>query len=126
MKRTASFGIHPALQSGIRKSRPASPVQNLWMTGPQSSTRKQRPHAELKPALTPAWQPLLLAADAVWARDLRENEAAEMCMIHGQVWITQEGDPQDHVLVPGQQQRFHGPGRLVLQALEGPAEVHIL
>ncbi|HSJ00968.1 MAG: DUF2917 domain-containing protein [Verrucomicrobium sp.] len=35
----------------------------------------------------------------------------------GQAWVTMEGDPEDHLLRPGMELEFCGPGLLVAEAL---------
>lgn len=65
---------------------------------------------------------LLLAEGQVFARDLAPGEAFEVTLRRGAVWLTQEGDPADHVLQAGEQMTFIGAGKLVLEPLDGPAE----
>jgi hypothetical protein len=43
----------------------------------------------------------------------------------GHLWITFEGQATDHVLSPGEALQFRGPGLLVIEALEGGAQIRI-
>lgn len=58
-------------------------------------------------------------------RDLEAGEQAEIRVLAGHLWVTVEGDARDYVLVAGTRRRFAGPGRLVAEALEAPAEIFI-
>jgi hypothetical protein len=53
-------------------------------------------------------------------RSLLDISDLEIVVGEGRVWITQPGDAQDYVLGPGDSFRPKG-GRIVLQALGGPA-----
>ncbi len=39
----------------------------------------------------------------------------------GVLWITEEGDPRDHVLIAGERHRVHGRGLVVAEALRDSA-----
>lgn len=36
----------------------------------------------------------------------------------GHAWVTMEGDPKDHLLAPGTELQFFGPGLLVVESLD--------
>ncbi|MES2505941.1 MAG: DUF2917 domain-containing protein [Verrucomicrobiota bacterium] len=66
---------------------------------------------------------LLLAEGQLFARDLAPGEVIEVSLSRGALWLTLEGDPTDHVLQAGHRATFSGAGKLVLESLEGPAEL---
>lgn len=47
-------------------------------------------------------------------------------VVRGEVWITQSGDPADHVLRAGESYLVGAPGRLVAQPLTGDAELQFV
>ena len=50
---------------------------------------------------------------------IAEGAALSLRTLCGQAWVTMEGDPEDHVVGPGEEAVFDGPGLLVLEALGG-------
>ena len=53
------------------------------------------------------------------AIDLAEDEQVRLVLESGTAWVTLEGDAEDHMLVKEDRARFSGPGRLVIESLEG-------
>jgi len=88
-----------------------------------SALRRARGH--LSPRLAPAAaraprKALRLERDATLA--LRPGaRGLALRGLAGTLLVTQEGDPQDHVLGPGDGRRFAGRGRVVVWALEAGA-----
>jgi hypothetical protein len=64
-----------------------------------------------------------LATHATHALRVGRQEVLVEC-VAGSVWITCEGDPEDHVLAAGERVRTARRGRLVTLALEA-ARLHI-
>ena len=64
-----------------------------------------------------------LARDEVWTSPVGMRGLALACG-EGSVWLTQEGDPEDHVVRAGERFQVAGPGRVVVQALR-PARVSL-
>lgn len=62
-----------------------------------------------------------IPAEALWACPL----VAPIAVVDGRAWITQAGDPRDHVVDSGGQWQPTGSGRVVIQALGGPLAVRI-
>lgn len=58
-------------------------------------------------------------------RDLEAGEQADIRVLSGHLWVTVEGDARDYVLEAESRRSFAGPGRLMAEALEGPAEIVI-
>lgn len=54
---------------------------------------------------------------------LAHGEMANVYVTKGMAWITMEGDRHDYVLETNEHLRFHGPGQLVMEAIEGDVEV---
>jgi hypothetical protein len=48
---------------------------------------------------------------------LEDAQGASVGVTAGELWVTQEGDPRDLVIGPGERVRLDRPGRSVLQAL---------
>ncbi len=46
----------------------------------------------------------------------RPGSGLEVACVQGMVWLTQEGDPVDHVLGPGEEIRLTGRGRVAMMA----------
>ncbi|RYG33443.1 DUF2917 domain-containing protein [bacterium] len=46
------------------------------------------------------------------------GESVELRVWSGRLWVTQEADGGDHILAPGETFRTHGPGLVVIEALE--------
>lgn len=67
---------------------------------------------------------LVLARDATHALPVGRREVHVHC-VAGSVWITCQGDPEDHVLAAGQVFRAARPGKLVMLALE-PGRVRVV
>ncbi len=54
---------------------------------------------------------------------MRRAGLAVRCL-EGSLWITHEGDPRDHIVVPGQRFVASTPGHLVVNAL-APSRVEL-
>jgi hypothetical protein len=54
---------------------------------------------------------------------LAEGERLHIEVLHGECWITMEGDANDYVLSPGSSLHFFGPGLAIVEALSGSVEV---
>jgi len=59
---------------------------------------------------------LSLEQGGLWTHPLR-LEGLRLSCREGLVWLTREGDREDHVLKPGEALQVEGPGRVVVQAL---------
>ena len=66
-------------------------------------------HTDLKLALTHLAKGELLP--------LRDGHGKGVAVFHGNVWVTQESDPQDHVLGTGKSFAIDRPGLAIAQAL---------
>ena len=53
-----------------------------------------------------------------WTADIEDGWKLSVQVLSGTVWATFEGDINDYVLGLGEALTFHGPGRLVIEALE--------
>ena len=53
----------------------------------------------------------------------RAAGSAVACL-QGSIWVTEDADPLDHVLEPGQCLRLHGPGTTLVMAL-APARLRV-
>lgn len=69
-------------------------------------------NTDLKLALTH-----LAKGELVLLKNGREKRAKGVAVFGGDVWITQDSDPQDHVLSAGESFAFDRPGVAVAQAL---------
>ena len=58
-----------------------------------------------------------LAKGAVHSYHIAPDSALQVRAIAGALWITLEGDPEDHVLEDGETMKFTGPGLLVAEGL---------
>jgi hypothetical protein len=58
-----------------------------------------------------------LAKGAVHSCRLAADIAMQIRAMSGALWITFEGDPEDHVLEEGETMTFTGPGLLVAEGL---------
>jgi hypothetical protein len=84
-------------------------------------------------AFAPTSPTLRPAAPASEAATLRPGEAAGFDLprhtalrVHtGLLWLTQEGDAADHLLVAGDTFHTTRPGRVVIQALRTPATLSV-
>ncbi len=63
-----------------------------------------------------------LARRETFSRRLEEGDALRLRVVSGMLWVTLEGDAEDHVLEAGDFRRFDGPGLCVIEAVEGDAE----
>ncbi|RYD22354.1 MAG: DUF2917 domain-containing protein [Verrucomicrobiaceae bacterium] len=63
-----------------------------------------------------------LAARETFARRLEEGEFLRMRVVSGMLWVTLEGDPEDHVLAAGDFRQFDGPGLCVMESIDGGAQ----
>jgi len=73
--------------------------------------------AKLLPARCPMGHgPVTLARGAVWSRRVRSCGFTLTCH-EGWVWLTREGDAEDHVLAAGDSVVLDQPGLVVVQAL---------
>ena len=62
-----------------------------------------------------------IAADA--AVSVQVSLGTTIQCVGGTVWLTQEGDPRDHVFPAGESFSVDAPGRAVLTAVGGPSVV---
>jgi hypothetical protein len=46
-----------------------------------------------------------------------DQTGAQIVSVDSVLWITQEGDPDDHFLQPGERYHITGPGRVVIQGM---------
>ena len=51
------------------------------------------------------------------ARRIGRNAAMRVECVSGQLWVTQPGDPVDHILAAGDAFQAHSPGALIVQAM---------
>ena len=58
----------------------------------------------------------LLTEREVWTAPVGRRGLVVACEA-GRVWVTMEGDPEDHVLEPGGRVHFTRPGLVAVQAL---------
>jgi hypothetical protein len=65
-----------------------------------------------------------LGEDATWSAQVA-RPGVEIRCLSGSVWLTREGDPEDHVLTSGASLVSGRAGRLALLALE-PARVQVV
>lgn len=56
---------------------------------------------------------------------LAEGEHRQIEVLHGECWITMEGDANDYVLSAGSSLHFIGPGLAIVEALSGSVEVAV-
>ena len=54
---------------------------------------------------------------------VRRGETALVEATQGRVWLTRDGQPQDHILEAGQRLAFAGPARLRVSAEGGGAQL---
>lgn len=57
-----------------------------------------------------------------FSRRLDEGDFLRMRVISGVLWVTIEGDPEDHVLAAGDFRQFDGPGLCVVEGIEDEGE----
>ena len=60
-----------------------------------------------------------------FARRLDDGESLRVRMISGTLWVTLEGDPEDHVLAGGEVRQFEGPGLCVAECIGELAEFEV-
>ncbi|MFO1232528.1 MAG: DUF2917 domain-containing protein [Paenacidovorax caeni] len=70
--------------------------------------------ARSRPGSRPCWRPASPCELAV-----RRGETALVEATQGRVWLTRDGQPQDHILEAGQHLAFAGPARLPPISAEG-------
>lgn len=58
-------------------------------------------------------------------RRLEAGESVRVRVDSGQLWVTLEGYPDDHVLVAGDFQQFRGPGLWVAEGIGEGAEFEV-
>jgi hypothetical protein len=66
-----------------------------------------------------------LPQGAVGRCELGAGDRATLTGVHGQCWVTQQGDRHDYLLVPGKTLAFSGPGRLVFEAVADTATLAV-
>lgn len=93
-------------------------LQTLPLSLGSASLRKSRPQAA-------RLRGRILEEGDVISRDLAVGENLEISLISGAIWITQEGDPEDYVLHPGEKLRLIGPGKVVIEALSDATEAFL-
>jgi len=52
---------------------------------------------------------------------IEDGAGLEVKSLRGDLWITQTGDPEDHIIEPGQSFVLDQPGLTLVTALSGPA-----
>jgi hypothetical protein len=58
----------------------------------------------------------------IHSHDAQPHEHQTLIMLTGQAWMTREGDPEDYVLNAGDRLTLRQAGKVVVEALDGPAE----
>lgn len=66
-----------------------------------------------------------LLRGCVFSKPLEKGESVSVTVTSGHVWITMEGDAQDHVLTVHERLEFAGPGLLVFEGLEQGARIQL-
>ena len=72
---------------------------------------------------TPWQQAVLAPRQPVQTLAVRRGETALVEATQGRVWLTRDGQPQDHILEAGQRLAFAGPARLRVSAEGGGAQL---
>jgi len=87
-------------------------------------TEAINPHrsAASSAAQAPVWS---LAKGQLRSVLLAEGEHRQIEVLHGECWITMEGDANDYVLSAKESLKFNGPGLVLIEALSGSAEVTV-
>jgi hypothetical protein len=67
---------------------------------------------------------ITLKRRAVASLDLAADDCLRLTTRDGTAWVTLEGSANDFVLTCSDPLEFTGPGRLVIEALEGDVVVH--
>lgn len=65
---------------------------------------------------------IVLNEGELLVRDLGAGECVEVAVLRGDLWITREGDPEDHAMQSGDRLMLTGPGKVVIESLERHAE----
>jgi hypothetical protein len=71
----------------------------------------------LPPQCLGTQEAVTLARGALWSHRVRSACGLTLTCHEGWVWLTREGDAEDHVLAAGHTVRLDGPGLVVVQAL---------
>jgi hypothetical protein len=66
-----------------------------------------------------------LPQGAVGRCQLSADDRVTLTGVHGQCWVTQQGDRRDYLLIPGKTLSFSGPGRLVFEAVADVATLAV-
>jgi hypothetical protein len=82
----------------------------MWLTAARAKTAATPPPPSILDRL-------VLRTGEVWSG---RGPAAPACVRvqSGTVWVTEEGDPEDHVLCEGEAYRARGDGLVVIEAVE--------
>ncbi|MBN9368107.1 MAG: DUF2917 domain-containing protein [Comamonadaceae bacterium] len=72
---------------------------------------------------TPWQQTALAPRQPVQTLAVRRGETALVEATRGRIWLTRDGQPQDHILEAGQRLAFTGPARLRVSAEGGSAQL---
>jgi hypothetical protein len=80
-------------------------VQPVWTFRPESTLQRKEAETVVE-----------LCAGQLWQADGNNCWRAIMCQ-EGVIWITQNGDVQDHVITAGEMFLVSQPGKVIAQAL---------
>lgn len=89
-----------------------TPVMNSYAKGVQDTPRQP-------------WWPAELTHRQIFSRQIFEDEVLRIRVRKGHLWVTFEGSSDDFHLKEGDIHRFHGPGLLVAEGIEGGAVFEI-
>ena len=95
-------------------------------TSPQRPGRIAAAWARLAGCLKPAaarWPQGIVRLPRHGWRTIERPDGLVIRGLSGVVWVTQSGDPQDHLLAEGQTMRINGNGHLIVHALDEAAEL---
>jgi len=71
------------------------------------------------------WWPAELVHRQIFSREVFQDEVLRIRIRKGHLWVTFEGLSDDFHLKEGDIHRFHGPGLLVAEGIEGGAVFEI-
>lgn len=73
--------------------------------------------------MNPRFEPPSLHLQPRQPLRLRVSAGQHVTSASGTTWVTQDGDPRDIILVPGDSHAFERSGRVMIQALGGDAQL---